>query len=64
MFATSGIFALLHLNLIAFLPIFILGLCLSFLYEKTGSLVPCMVLHMTHNLIMVGMTLGFHTLSV
>ena len=61
---TAGIFALLHWHLAAFLPIFILGLCLSSLYEKTGSLVPCMTLHMIHNLIMVGMTLGFKTLSV
>ncbi len=61
---TAGIFALLHWHLAAFLPIFILGLCLSSLYEKTGSLVPSMTLHMIHNLIMVGMTLGFKTLSV
>ncbi len=60
---TAGVFALLHWHLAAFLPIFVLGLSLSFLYEKTGSLVPCMTLHMVHNLIMVGMTLGFKGMS-
>ncbi len=60
---TAAIFALLHWHLAAFLPIFILGLCLASLYEKTGSLVPSMTLHMIHNLIMVGMTLGFKGMS-
>jgi membrane protease YdiL (CAAX protease family) len=57
------IFAALHMNLIAFIPIFILGIFLGYLYEKTGSLVPSMTVHMLHNLIMVGLTLGFKSLS-
>ena len=60
---TAAIFALLHWHLAAFLPIFILGLCLASLVEKTGSLVPSMTLHMIHNLIMVAMTLGFKGMS-
>jgi membrane protease YdiL (CAAX protease family) len=57
------IFALLHMNLVAFLPILFLGLVLAYLYEKTGSLVPSMTVHMVHNFIMVSLTLGFKSLS-
>ena len=64
MIVTALLFAFLHMNLVSFLPIFILGLCLAYLYETTGSLVPSMTLHMIHNLVMVGMTLGFKSLSV
>ncbi len=62
--ASSAIFALLHMNFIAFVPIFFLGIFLAYLYEKTGSLVPSMTVHMLHNLIMVFLTLGFKSLSV
>ena len=57
------IFAALHMNFMAFIPIFVLGVFLAYLYEKTGSLVPCMTVHMLHNLIMVCLTLGFKSLS-
>ncbi len=63
MTATAFLFALLHMSVLAFVPIFFLGLFLSYLYEKTGSLVPCMAAHMTHNLIMIGCTLAFKALS-
>ena len=65
--ATIGsalIFAAMHMNLMAFFPIFVLGLVLTYLYEKTGSLVPCMTVHILHNLIMVGLLLGFKSLSI
>jgi uncharacterized protein len=61
--ASAGIFALLHASAVAFVPIFLLGLFLGYLYERTGSLVPGITAHMTHNLIMVGCTLGFKTLA-
>lgn len=63
MLASALIFALLHMSLVAFLPIFVLGLFLAYLYEKSGSLVPSMTVHMLHNLIMVSLTLGFKALS-
>lgn len=56
---SAALFALLHMNLVAFLPIFILGLFLAYLYEHTGSLVPSMTVHMLHNFIMVGLALFF-----
>ena len=62
--ASSSIFAGLHMSLIAFFPIFLLGFFLAYLYENTGSLVPSMTVHMMHNLIMVLMTLVFKTFSV
>ena len=56
---SAALFALLHMNLIAFIPIFILGVFLAYLYEKTGSLVPSMTVHMTHNFLMVNAALFF-----
>jgi len=61
--ATAAIFSLLHASLIGLVPIFVLGIFLTILYERTGSLVPGIVAHMTHNLIMVSFTLLFKTLS-
>lgn len=52
------IFALLHFNLLAFFPIFILGLYLAYLYEKSGSLIPSMTVHILHNFLMVIITLS------
>lgn len=60
---TALFFSLLHANLVALVPIFFLGLFLAWLYEKSGSLVPGMVAHMLHNIIMVGLTLSFKALS-
>ncbi len=64
MILSSLIFAAFHVNLAAFLPIFILGMMLCYLYEKTGSLVPSMTAHVVHNLLMVSFTLGFKSLSI
>ncbi len=50
MVITSVIFAFLHAHIVGFLPIMVLGLMLVYLYEKTGSLVAPMVLHMIHNI--------------
>ncbi|MCG3176247.1 MAG: hypothetical protein MOGMAGMI_01193 [Candidatus Omnitrophica bacterium] len=64
MLGSSIIFAIVHLNLAAFVPIVLLGVFLAYLYERTGSLVPSMAAHATHNTIMVLFTLGFKNLSV
>lgn len=58
MWASAFLFSLLHMHLMSFVPIFFLGFYLAYLYEKTGSLVPCMTVHMIHNLIMVWITFG------
>lgn len=53
MAGTSAIFAFLHAHIVGFLPIMFLGLLLAYLYEKTGSLVAPIVVHVTHNVGMV-----------
>ncbi|MFQ5952863.1 MAG: type II CAAX prenyl endopeptidase Rce1 family protein [Candidatus Omnitrophota bacterium] len=53
MIITSSIFSLLHTHIVGFLPIMLLGLLLAYLYEKTGSLVSSMAVHIAHNVGMV-----------
>ncbi|KJJ84466.1 Abortive infection protein [Candidatus Omnitrophus magneticus] len=50
---TSFIFSVLHIHIVGFLPIFVLGFLLSYLYEKTGSLVSSITVHIIHNLAML-----------
>lgn len=45
----SVVFAMLHMSVIAFFPILGLGILLSYLYEKTGSLIPSIAVHVIHN---------------
>lgn len=49
MIGTAAIFAVLHGHLVGFLPIMALGLLLAYLYEKTGSLVSSICVHVMHN---------------
>ncbi|MGB2630257.1 MAG: CPBP family intramembrane glutamic endopeptidase, partial [Candidatus Omnitrophota bacterium] len=53
MIITSAVFSILHTHVVGFLPIMMLGLLLAFLYEKTGSLISCMSVHIAHNIGMV-----------
>ena len=53
MICISAIFAFLHAHLVGFLPIMALGMLLVYLYEKTGSLVPSITVHIMHNVAMV-----------
>lgn len=46
---TSLLFALVHFNAYIFLQIFILGLLLGYLYEKTGTLIAPTAVHVLHN---------------
>jgi membrane protease YdiL (CAAX protease family) len=48
--ASAAFFAAAHLQVVEFLPILILGLILTYLYEFTGSLVPGMIAHAVNNL--------------
>ena len=48
--ATQGfIFALMHVNLFAFLPLWILGIILALMVEKYQSLIPAMIAHALFN---------------
>jgi membrane protease YdiL (CAAX protease family) len=53
MVVTASVFAILHAHAVGFFPIMVLGLLLAYLYEKTGSLVPSMAVHIMHNVGMV-----------
>lgn len=57
--ATALLFAAVHFNAFQFLPIFGLGLLLTFLYESTGSLIPSITLHVLNNSISVVLTFTF-----
>lgn len=46
---SSAIFAVMHLNLPAVLPLFVLGAALAGTYQLTGSLVPAIVAHGVNN---------------
>ncbi len=49
----SFVFALLHTNAVGLLPIMALGALLAYLYEKTGSLIPSITVHIIHNMIII-----------
>lgn len=51
MLVSTLFFTALHLSLDQFIPIFVLGLFLAWLYEKTGSLYPGILLHLSNNAI-------------
>ena len=50
---SSVFFSAIHQNLFAFLPVFVLGLCLGYLYEKRGSLLSAIALHIVHNSVFI-----------
>jgi membrane protease YdiL (CAAX protease family) len=50
---TASVFALLHFNLAAFVPLWIMGIFLTFLYERYGNLIPCIMVHGLFNCISI-----------
>ncbi|HUZ78746.1 MAG TPA: CPBP family intramembrane glutamic endopeptidase [Chloroflexota bacterium] len=48
---SAGLFALAHTNVAALLPIFIIGLLLAWIFQRTGSLLPGMIAHGINNAI-------------
>jgi len=49
MLISTLFFTALHFSIDAFIPILVLGLFLAWLYEKTGSLIPGIILHAANN---------------
>jgi membrane protease YdiL (CAAX protease family) len=47
---TSAVFALIHLNALSFVPLLVLAVVLTKLYERTGNLLTCIACHATFNL--------------
>ncbi|MDR1906993.1 MAG: CPBP family intramembrane metalloprotease [Puniceicoccales bacterium] len=53
MLGVAFIFALLHFNLAAFVPLFVMGIFLTLLYERCGNLVPCVLVHGVFNYVSI-----------
>lgn len=51
---TAALFAIVHLNLLAIPTLFLLGLALAFLYHRSGSLWPSMIMHAIWNAVVIG----------
>ncbi len=47
---SAAFFAAVHLQVVNFLPILLLGVVLAVVYERTGSLLPAVVIHGANNL--------------
>jgi membrane protease YdiL (CAAX protease family) len=56
---SAALFAVIHLSLASLLPIFLLGLALAWVYQRTGSLLAPIVMHATVNGISVAAALAF-----
>jgi len=54
---SAALFAAIHLSLLSLLPIFVLGLALAWVYERTGNLLAPIVMHATVNGISVALAL-------
>ncbi len=54
LWVTSVFFAGVHANIFGFFPIMALSALLTLLYEKTGSLVSSITVHILHNSLMIG----------
>ncbi|MFA6807371.1 MAG: type II CAAX endopeptidase family protein [Eubacteriales bacterium] len=52
---TALFFAAFHFDLIRFLPIMLGGLVLTWLYNKTSSIIPSIIAHGTWNILMLGL---------
>ena len=57
MLASGALFAAVHTNPIGFVPILVLGCLLADLYERSGSLLSPIAVHMVHNTFLVGVGL-------
>ena len=56
-FGSSALFALIHISLVALVPIFLLGLALAWIYRRTGNLLAPIAMHATVNGISVALAL-------
>ncbi len=58
LFLSSILFSLVHLEIYSFIPLFIIGWFLAYIFEKTRSLLPAIFLHAIYNLILILILLG------
>lgn len=62
MLISGGLFAASHTNLLGFLPILALGCLLADLYERTGSLLSPVVIHIVHNSLLLALALTYRAI--
>ncbi len=55
--ASALFFACVHANMASFAPILCLGILLAYIYEKTGSLISSITVHVIHNSLMLAFLL-------
>jgi membrane protease YdiL (CAAX protease family) len=46
---SSALFGVAHLIAVAIAPVFVLGVALAWMYERSGSILPAIAIHMIHN---------------
>jgi len=51
---SAGLFALVHFQPISFLPIFLMGLIFAFLYQRSNSIWPGLIMHLATNVLGLG----------
>lgn len=51
---SAGLFAVLHLQPISILPIFLMGLIFAYLYHRTNSIWPAVIMHLATNTLGLG----------
>ncbi|MGC9334502.1 MAG: CPBP family intramembrane glutamic endopeptidase [Anaerolineae bacterium] len=51
---SAGLFAVIHLQPTAIAPIFVLGLIFAYLYERSGSIWPAVLMHVSSNALALG----------
>ncbi|MCL0102298.1 CPBP family intramembrane metalloprotease, partial [Dehalococcoidia bacterium] len=54
---SAGLFALLHVHPMVYVPIFLIGLLLAWVYARSGSLWTSIHLHMAYNATIIGVNL-------
>jgi uncharacterized protein len=54
MVLSAVFFAFVHYSVFAFLPVFALGMVLAYLYEKRGTLMASITVHIVHNSLFIG----------
>jgi membrane protease YdiL (CAAX protease family) len=64
MIITGAVFALIHTNVIGFLPITLLGGLLAYVYERTGSLLAPMAVHVIHNTLLMSLAMIYRQLGL
>ena len=64
MLISGTVFAAIHMTVVGFLPILVLGCLLADLYERTGSLASPLAVHILHNSFLVVLAMVFRALMM